>query len=60
MAKSLLKLNIRAVSKLLSCLGERARDVIERRFGIGKVFSRETLEAIGQSYKAESCRKRFF
>ena len=51
MAKSLLKLNIRAVSKLLSCLGERARDVIERRFGIGKVFSRETLEAIGQSYK---------
>lgn len=51
MAKSLLKLNTKTFNKLLSCLGERARDVIERRFGIGKAFRRETLEAIGQSYK---------
>ena len=51
MAKSLLKLNTKTINKLFSCLGERARDVIERRFGIGKALSRQTLEAIGQSYK---------
>lgn len=51
MAKGLLKLNTKTVNKIFSCLSERARDVIERRFGIGKAAARQTLESIGQSYK---------
>lgn len=36
--------------KLLATLPERARDVLERRFGLGKDGTVATLEAIGQSY----------
>ncbi len=36
------------VKKLLSGVPERARDVIIRRFGLGSVTTRETLESIGK------------
>lgn len=36
--------------KLLSALPERARDVLEKRYGLGKDNETFTLEAIGQSY----------
>ncbi|MBI3572563.1 hypothetical protein HY091_03495, partial [Candidatus Kaiserbacteria bacterium] len=35
------------VKKLLGAASERARDVLMRRFGLGTVGERETLEAIG-------------
>jgi hypothetical protein len=36
--------------KLLSVLPDRARDVLERRYGLGKEVDAYTLEAIGQTY----------
>lgn len=36
--------------KLLGVLPERARDVITKRYGLGKSTERMTLEAIGQEY----------
>ncbi|MCA9365576.1 hypothetical protein KC723_01660, partial [Candidatus Kaiserbacteria bacterium] len=36
--------------KLLSALPERARDVLEKRYGLGPDGESYTLEAIGQSY----------
>lgn len=36
--------------KLLSVLGDRARDVLENRYGIGGTDETSTLEAIGQKY----------
>ncbi|MEK7567072.1 MAG: sigma factor-like helix-turn-helix DNA-binding protein [Patescibacteria group bacterium] len=36
---------------LLKELSGRARDVVERRFGIGTRAKRQTLESIGQTYK---------
>lgn len=36
--------------KLLAVLPERARDVLEKRYGLGKDNETYTLEAIGQSY----------
>ena len=36
---------------LLKELSGRARDVVERRFGIGTRSKRQTLESIGQTYK---------
>lgn len=36
--------------KLLSVLPDRARDVLEKRYGIGVDASKTTLEAIGQTY----------
>ncbi len=38
------------VKKLLTALPSRARDVIERRYGLGKTAETSTLEAIGKSY----------
>ncbi|MEK7598893.1 MAG: sigma factor-like helix-turn-helix DNA-binding protein [Patescibacteria group bacterium] len=44
--------NFEEVSKsLLKEFSGRAKDVIERRFGIGSKSKRQTLEAIGQFYK---------
>ncbi len=40
-----------AVKKLLKILNTRGREVLERRFGLGPKGSRETLEAIGKSYR---------
>lgn len=39
------------VKKLLSVLGDRSRDVIISRFGLGNDTKRMTLEAIGKKYK---------
>ncbi len=36
--------------KLLAVLSDRARDVLEKRYGLGKDNEVSTLEAIGQSY----------
>ena len=36
--------------KLLAVLPERARDVLEKRYGLGKNADRHTLESIGQTY----------
>jgi hypothetical protein len=36
--------------KLLSSLGDRARDVLEKRYGLGNNEETSTLEAIGQTY----------
>ena len=36
--------------KLLAALPERARDVLEKRYGLGKETETYTLEAIGQTY----------
>src|ERR1700754_2237524 len=36
--------------KLLSVLPDRARDVLEKRYGLGKTSESQTLESIGQSY----------
>jgi hypothetical protein len=36
--------------KLLSSLGERAKDVLEKRYGLGAEEETSTLEAIGQTY----------
>src|SRR3989344_4269527 len=41
---------IKVSEEFLSTLPKRVRDVIERRFGIGKAKDRKTLEAIGTSY----------
>ena len=38
------------VKQLLSVLPERARDVLERRYGLGKTAETATLESIGQIY----------
>ncbi len=38
------------VKKLLAVLPERARDVIESRYGLGKETKKMTLEAIGKRY----------
>jgi len=39
-----------ATKKLLSVLPERARDVLESRYGLGKSTEKKTLESIGQTY----------
>ena len=39
------------VKKLLSVLGDRSKDVIVSRFGLGADTKRMTLEAIGKKYK---------
>ena len=36
--------------KLLGAIGERARDVLEKRYGLGNDGETFTLEAIGQTY----------
>ena len=36
--------------KLLGALPERARDVLEKRYGLGKDSESHTLESIGQTY----------
>ncbi|MFM2381694.1 MAG: hypothetical protein RLZZ76_461 [Candidatus Parcubacteria bacterium] len=36
--------------KLLSSLGDRAKDVLEKRYGLGAEEETSTLEAIGQTY----------
>ncbi|MAZ56446.1 hypothetical protein CL653_01510 [bacterium] len=36
--------------KLLSVLPDRARDVLEKRYGVGKSSDKHTLESIGQTY----------
>jgi len=36
--------------ELLGALPKRAKEVLERRFGIGKARERKTLESIGTSY----------
>jgi hypothetical protein len=36
--------------KLLSSLGDRAKDVLEKRYGLGNSEETSTLEAIGQTY----------
>ncbi len=36
--------------KLINTLSERSKDVIERRYGLGKSVKRETLESVGRSY----------
>lgn len=41
---------IKTNQELLKSLPKRTRDVIERRFGIGKKKTEETLESIGSSY----------
>ncbi len=41
---------IKTSQELLKALPKRTRDVIERRFGIGKKKTEETLESIGSSY----------
>lgn len=41
---------IKVSEEFLGALPKRVRDVIERRFGIGKAKDRKTLEAIGTSY----------
>ena len=41
---------IKVTEEFLSVLPKRARDVLERRFGLGKFHERKTLEAIGSSY----------
>jgi len=51
MAERLGKLNIRSsVSKLLSSISDKNREVLERRFGIDRDEA-ETLESIGKSHK---------
>lgn len=40
-----------AVKRLLSVLGDRSKDVITSRFGLGNDTKRMTLEAIGKKYK---------
>ncbi len=40
-----------SVKKLLSVLGDRSKDVIVSRFGLGSDTKRMTLEAIGKKYK---------
>jgi len=39
-----------ATKKLLAVLPDRARDVLEKRYGLGKTSKRHTLESIGQTY----------
>ncbi len=39
-----------ATKRLLSVLPDRARDVLEKRYGLGKDADTATLEAIGQTY----------
>lgn len=39
-----------ATKKLLAILPDRARDVLEKRYGLGKDAETSTLEAIGQTY----------
>ncbi|MBX2866833.1 hypothetical protein KTR10_02685 [Candidatus Kaiserbacteria bacterium] len=39
-----------ATKKLLSVLPDRARDVLEKRYGLGKSTAKQTLESIGQTY----------
>ncbi len=39
------------VKKLLSVVGDRAKDVLTSRFGLGSDTKRMTLEAIGKKYK---------
>jgi len=52
MTKENLSFNIKnSVKKLLSSLSERARDIIIKRYGLGKNPIRMTLEAIGEEYK---------
>jgi hypothetical protein len=47
-----------AVDKFLDLLVLRSRNIVERRFGIGRSNTIETLEAIGQSYNPNLTRER--
>src|SRR5690348_15873857 len=38
------------VKKLLAPLSDRARDILVKRYGLGKTAKRMTLEAIGEEY----------
>ena len=40
----------KVIEKLLNNLGERSRDIIEKRFGLKKGLERHTLESIGRKY----------
>jgi hypothetical protein len=52
MEKTKIKFNPKqSVKKLLTVLGDRSRDVITSRFGLGNDTKRMTLEAIGKKYK---------
>jgi len=39
-----------ATKKLLAVLPDRARDVLEKRYGLGKSTEKQTLESIGKTY----------
>ena len=39
-----------SVKKLLLALGERSRDIITKRYGLGKSSEQMTLDAIGKTY----------
>ncbi len=41
---------VKTTEEFLAALPKRSREVLERRFGIGKSRERKTLEAIGSSY----------
>jgi len=41
---------VKTSEEFLGVLSKRAREVLERRFGVGKSKERKTLEAIGASY----------
>ena len=52
MAKENLSFKLKdAIKKLLAPLSERARDIITKRYGLGKNSTRMTLEAIGEEYQ---------
>ena len=42
--------SLKISEEFLQTLPKRVRDVLERRFGIGKSKERKTLEAIGAAY----------
>ncbi|MDP3762583.1 MAG: sigma factor-like helix-turn-helix DNA-binding protein, partial [bacterium] len=41
---------VKTSEEFLGILPKRAREVLERRFGVGKSREKKTLEAIGASY----------
>lgn len=52
MKKEAISFKPKAVTKaLLQTLGERASDVLEKRYGLGSDAKKQTLEAIGKKYK---------
>ena len=52
MAKNILNFRPKEASKkLITTIGERARDILIKRFGLGQEAKRQTLEAIGSEYQ---------